>query len=186
MDWIDKVDIKKIMNVPLKEGDTFFKKELYRYVFKGKPKVTTIIELEYYANKVVVISFYTDGTGNDKTRYKIRHNYPSVVVLRIYQACLKAFITLNENNDYALVFNAADDIGDYKPFNKRMSSYVTFLENYYPNFSDECSYFGYMTLNTFYFHHKASPNIDHAKAFFEQYCERIKELLNEEEETNDK
>lgn len=186
MDWIDKVDVKKIMNVPLKKGDTFFKKELYKHAFRGKPKVTTIIELEHYADQIIVISFYTDGQGNDNTRYKIRHNYPPIVVLRIYQACLKIFISLNRNNDYALVFNAADDIGDYKPFNKRMSSYVMFLENYYPKFNDECSYSGYMNLNALYLHHRNSPNIELVKTFFEKYCERIKEQLNSEEELNDK
>ena len=178
MNWTQSIEVKYIMNVPLKQGDSFLKKEIYSYVFPKKPKVKTIIELEYYVNNIIVISFYTDGIGTDKTRYHIRHSYPAIVVLRIYQACLKIFIEKNIAHTYTLVFNAADDINDYQEFNKRMSSYVKFLEYYYPNFSEDCDYSGYMALNTFYFHHKANPFKKQAQAFFEAYCKKVKDQLN--------
>ncbi|PVH24283.1 hypothetical protein [Sphingobacterium corticibacter] len=181
MNWINQIEPKFIMNVPLKEGDPFLKKQLYKYKFTGKPKVATIIELEYYDCNIVVMSFYTDGTGTDKTRYKVRHNYSPIIVLRIFQACLKIFLQLNIKSDHTLVFNAANDIGDHTPFNKRMSSYVTFLEYYYPNFTDDCSYYGYMQLNTFYLHNKTNPNADEAKSFFNWYCDVVMEQLNNEE-----
>ena len=179
MNWIDSIIVKYIMNIPLKEGDSFLKKEIYSYVFPLKPKIKTIIELEYYENNIIVISFYRDGVGTDKTRYRIRHNYPPIVVLRIFQACLKVFILKNHNQEHTLVFNALDDVNDYQEFNKRMSSYTKFLEYYYPNFNKDCNYYGYMTLNTFYFHHKENPYSNHAKEFFDKYCEKVKAQLNE-------
>lgn len=36
-----------------------------------------------------------------------------------------------------------------------------------------------MTLNTFYFHHKENPYSNHAKEFFDKYCEKVKTQLNE-------
>ncbi|MEN5085113.1 hypothetical protein ABE426_01450 [Sphingobacterium faecium] len=182
MDWIDNVSVIKLMNIPLKEGDSFLKKEMYRYVFPGKPKVTTIIELEHYEVNVIVLSFYRDGVGTDKTRYRIRQNYPPIVVLRIFQACLKIFININKDNNYTLVFNAADDQNSYIPYNKRMSAYHSFLEKYYPNYTEECNFYGYMSLNTFYFHHSSNPHHETSKKFFTWYCEKVKDQLNSSHE----
>ncbi|EFK57341.1 hypothetical protein U0038_17580 [Sphingobacterium spiritivorum] len=184
MDWIDLVEVKHIMNIPLKEGDSFFKKQLYSYKFPRKPKAKTIIEVEHYEGNIIVISFYKDGAGTDKNRYKLRHNYPSILVLRILQSCLKIFLELNSDNSYTLVFNASDDVDDYKAFNHRMSSYTKFLEIYYPNYEEHCFYSGYMNLNTFYCHHKDNPNHEIARSFFEEYCEKVKAQFNNSEESS--
>jgi len=181
MEWIDEIEIKKIMNIPLKEGDSFLKKEIFSYTFP-RPRIRTIIELEHYHCNIIVLSFYTDGSGNDKTRYRIKHNYSPVIVLRIYQACIKLFINLNVDNNYTLVFNASEDLDGYKEFNKRMSSYTKFLDYYYPSFSTDCYYSGYMGLNTFYFHHRDNIHSKQAVLFFNDYCERVKQYLNSSSE----
>ena len=182
MGWAEAIDIKYIMNIPLKEGDSFLKKEIYSYTFPMRPRIRTIIELEYYLNNIIVLSFYTDGSGNDKTRYRLKHNYSPIVVLRIYQACIKLFIDLNKDNSYTLVFNASEDLDGYKEFNKRMSSYIKFLEYYYPNFSTDCYYSGYMGLNTFYFHHRENIHAQQVEIFFNDFCEKVKNYLDSSEE----
>ena len=69
-----------LSNEKPKPNETFIKKMLYRYVplfatynsQKQKRTVTTYIELFIHAHKICVISFYNEGFGGEKNRYKVR------------------------------------------------------------------------------------------------------------------
>jgi hypothetical protein len=179
------VEVKFLMNIPKRDGDEYIIKKLYSYKFTGKPKAKTIIELEFYENKIVIVSFYTDGQGNKNNRYKIRKKYPGLVVLRIFLACLKPFYEININKDYCLIFHASNDLDDIREYNARMSAYDKFLDYYYPEFS-ELTTFGSISLNTFGMHCKEYSFKEEAQDFFKEFNRRVKEEIENPVENNQK
>ena len=177
MNLVKNVQVEFIMNVPIENGDVFIKKQKYKYVFNNKPKITFIIELEHYDYNIVVISFYPKKKGNERTRYRLRHNFPGIAVLRILQACLKLYKDINKNLDHALVFKASDDVGEFKEDNDRFGVYIRFLNQYFLKDNDDYKYDGSAVLSTMCLYHKAIPSKCKVLRFFNEFNEKVKEQI---------
>lgn len=170
-----------IMNCPVQDSDKFIKKSKYGYVFKKKPKTKFIIEVEFYEDNILVISFYRDAYGSNNDKYRLRFiNTSPIVTLRIFQACYSIFNHLNINKDYALFFHACNDIGQYKEYNDRFSAYDKFLEYYISDY-ENYKQIGSLSLNIKGIYHKdlyITP--DSIKIFYDEFADEIQKLMNEE------
>lgn len=167
------------MNVPKQDGDSFVTRKKYSFTFT-KPKVRTIIIADIYDSNICVMCFHTDGSGSDKTKYKLRFNYSGVHVLHIFKACLHVFQIIKGDEPYALFYNASNDIGDYQEDNKRYSAYGTFFAKYLPEYSSYKT-LGSLKLNIQGLYHLDHPNTEEVAEFFERFKTQVMDDLNVEE-----
>lgn len=164
-------------------NDGFILLKKYRFIPEFGPPHKTIIEIEIYKNNICIVSFYAKNKGNEKSKYKLRTNYKSGQVLAILKSTIKAFNDLG-NNEYALIFNASNDIGIInEEFNDRYNLYLKFLERYFPNFED-CIQKGSIALNTFLVYPKDFEFRDNAEKFFEEFEQKVKSEYDEQFKIN--
>ncbi|GAA0893384.1 hypothetical protein GCM10009122_30630 [Fulvivirga kasyanovii] len=164
-----------------KPNETFIKKILYRYVplfdtynsQKQKRTITTYIELFIYLHKICVISFYNEGFGGEKTRYKVRCKLGAGHIKAIISACLQAYYSLIEREGHhAFVFCASDDIDSHLEFNKRFSMYTRYIDD---NFKGKESYIqkGSVQLNTFMLVHRDHQHQTECINFIDKFNKQV-------------
>ena len=163
-------------------SESFICKKLYRFIPEfdtfqttgeklKKRAVKIYIELEIYEYKICVISFYNEGFGEGKKKYRVRCSSGPGHIKAIVRACIEAYDKLiDADGHHAFIFSAADDLGEHKEHNKRYSMYVRFIDD---NFKDRHRYQedGSIQLNTFKLVHE-----DHA---FKNECEQFYLTFNE-------
>ena len=169
------------MNQKPGPGDNFIHRKVYRYTFP-KPKIITIIWVDIYAYNICVISFFEKGKGNDKTKFKLRHNYHGLHVLYILKACLATFMELRGHTEpYALFFNAANDINDYREDNPRNSAYGTFFKYYLPGYYTDYRIIGSLKLNITGIIPNAHPFLSETTKFYDWFAKSVEQDMNTEE-----
>ena len=168
------------MNEKPKSGDTFLVRKLFRFIPEYTKPIRTIIELEIYQFNICVVSFFEHNKGNEKSKYKVRSNIGPGHTLSIFKACLEAFYSLNE--DYALVFSAANDVNKIEDDNSRYSAYRLFLNRYFENYPEYIQQ-GSIRLNTLILYHQSYQYKDEANEFYERFEKKVE--ANLEDTTND-
>ena len=164
------------MNEKPVKDDSFILKKLYRFIPTYSKAIKVMIELEIYHPNICVVSFYHHKKGTDKNKYKIRIKIGAGQVKSIMKACLAAYDLLE--GDYAFVFNASNDIGEFIEDNARYSAYKLFLETNFNNYNDYIQY-GTMSINTLMLYHQSFQYKEEADIFYKQYEGKMqKEALN--------
>lgn len=159
-------------------GDEDFKvKKVYSYRPSFADSVTTIIELELFDSNVCLMSFYEEGAGTGKDRYKKRSKVNSGHARSILKACLEAYYQLDGN--YALMFSAANDPDRVEETNGRFSLYKLFL-NYYFKDLDKHEYRECSILNTLIVYQPDLPKKEEALDFYLGFEKRVKSNLEKE------
>lgn len=172
-----------IQNEFPKSEEYFVYRQKYRFIPSfGKP-IRTIIEVEVYENNICVISFYEHNKGTDKTKYKIRSNIGAGHTKAIFKACLEAYYRLNE--DYALIFTAANDIGKVEEDNSRYSAYLLFLSIYFKKYEDYDRQ-GSIAINTFMLYHRSFQYKDQADVFYNEFEKKVEADINDINDDSDK
>lgn len=158
---------------PSKE-DKFLYRRLYRFV-PDFIKRDTHIFIDIYACNIAVISFYDKLTSHNPNKFKSRFNYSPGHVKAIFKACLEAFYLQEEYPyQYALVFNATNDIGKKEELNARYSAYTLFLKYYFKDYK-EYEQKGSLGLNTLMLYHASFPNKKLADMFFAEFEKEVAE-----------
>ncbi|UZO79947.1 hypothetical protein NBT05_13435 [Aquimarina sp. ERC-38] len=172
-----------IQNEYPKNDEEFLYRQKYRFIpYFGKP-IRTIIEVEIYKNNICIISFYEHNKGTDKTKYKIRSNIGAGHTKAIFKACLDAYYRLNE--DYALIFSAANDIDKVEEDNSRYSAYLLFLSVYFTNYEDYDRQ-GSIAINTLMLYHRTFQYKDEADLFYSEFEKKVEASINMEDDESDK
>ena len=172
-----------IQNEYPKNDEDFFYRQKYRFIPDFGKSIKTIIEVEVYKNIICVISFYEHKNGTDKTKYKLRSNIGAGHTRAIFRACLKAYYFLDE--DYALIFSAANDIGKIEEDNSRYSAYLLFLSIYFENY-EEFNRQGSIAINTLMLYHITFQYKDEADFFYKEFEKRVVENLNDVDDDSNK
>lgn len=142
------------------DGEFYIYKQLYRFIPEfdtyhnvgkklEKRTIKTYIELEIYKYSICVISFYHEGFGEGKKKYRVRCGLGPGHIKAIVKACIEAYHKLiDSNGHHAFIFSATDDLDGHREHNKRYSMYVRFIDD---NFKDRNKYQedGSIQLNTF-------------------------------------
>ncbi len=101
----------------------------------------------------------------------------------IFKACLKVYYNLEE--DFALVFLAANDVGEIKEDNSRYSAYLLFLSCYFKNY-DDYNRKGSIAINTLMLYHRTFQYKNEADSFYREFEKRVVTDLNEAHSDSDK
>ncbi len=160
-----------------KKEEGFIYLQKYRFIPNFGRPIKTIIEIEVYKNNICVISFYEHNKGTDKTKYKIRSNIGAGHTKAIFRACLEAYYKLDQ--DYALIFSAANDIGKVEEDNSRYSAYLLFLSFYFKNY-DDYDRQGSIALNTFMLYHRSFQYKDEANIFYTEFEKKVETAINDD------
>ncbi len=163
---------------PNDQSEKFLHKKIFRFIPTFTNVSTTIIELEIHENNICVISFYDDNRGAKKDKYKMRANLGAGHTKAIFKACLEAFGTLNE--DYALVFSSANDLGKVEEYNARYSAYLFFLSLYFKDFDNYIQQ-GSIALSTLMLYHQSFQYKDEADKFYFEFERKVEEEISNDD-----
>lgn len=167
-----------IQNEYPKNDEYFIYRQKYRFIPNFGKSIKTIIEVEIYENNICVISFYEHNKGTDKTKYKLRSNIGAGHTRAIFNACLKTYYNLNE--DYALIFSAANDVGKVEEDNSRYSAYLLFLSIYFKNY-DDYDRQGSIAINTLMLYHRTFQYKGEADSFYSEFEKKVEANLNDDD-----
>jgi hypothetical protein len=170
-----------LMNEIPEGDDKFVIRKIFRFIPPFSIPVKTIIELELHKNNICVLSFYEHDKGTEKTKYRIRSNFGGGHTLAIFKACLEAYYTLDQ--DYALVFAAANDVDKMVEDNSRYSAYKLFLTAYFRNYEDYIQQ-GSIALNTMMLYHQSYQYKDEADEFYIDFEKKVEEDMLSEDESD--
>jgi len=172
-----------IQNEYPKSNEDFLYRQIYRFIPEFGKSIRTIIEVEIYENNICVISFYEHNKGTEKNKYKLRSNIGAGHTRAIFRACLEAYYNLEE--DFALVFSAANDVDEIKEDNSRYSAYLLFLSYYFKNY-DDYNRQGSIAINTLMLYHRTFQYKDEADLFYSEFEKKVESNLNELDDDSDK
>lgn len=172
-----------IQNEYPKNNEDFLVLKIYRFIPKfGKP-TKTIIEVEIHENNICVISFFEHNKGSEKNKYKLRSNIGAGHTRAIFRACLEAYYNLEE--DFALVFSAANDVGKTEEDNSRYSAYLLFLSYYFENY-DEYNRQGSIAINTLMLYHRTFQYKNEADIFYNKFEKKVISNMTDNTSDSDK
>ena len=160
-----------------REVDDFKVKKVFRYRSGFSNRVNTIIELELFHSNVCLMSFYEEGAGEGRDKYKKRSDVKPGHARSILRACLEAYYSLDGN--YALMFSAANDPEKVEETNGRFSLYKLFLNRYFRDL-DKHEYRECSILNTLIVYQPDLPKKDEALKFYLGFEKRVKANLEKE------
>lgn len=164
-------------------NEDFLYRQIYRFIPVFGKSIKTIIEVEIHKNNICVISFYENNKGTEKNKYKLRSNIGAGHTRAIFKACLEAYYNLDE--DFSLVFSAANDVGEIKEDNSRYSAYLLFLSYYFNNY-DDYNRQGSIAINTLMLYHRTFQYKDEADFFYSEFEKKVESNLNEVNDDSDK
>ena len=170
-------------------NESFLYKQIYSFIpefdtfcivngNKQKRTVKTFIELEVYQYKICVISFFNEGFGKGKDKYRVRCKLGPGHIKAIIKGCLEAYYRLiDKKGHHAFIFSAANDINDVQEDNKRNSIYTLYIDYNFRNREDYIQD-GSLRLNTFKLVHKGYEFNRYCDRFFADFEKRVEEEIN--------